>query len=173
MSSAAKEPDRHLTTYSYPTPEARPVPLQLRSQVARVEGCVDDARLGRGPGALARQEDVPDLGLPVVELHALVLGAAVLVQDHPLWPRAGDMHGDRGGPRDADGCCRGGGSRLCQEGEKQLVEQEVAETVCADVQLVPLGVDAALGWMHYLRATRPCQRDRIHPSAPRALCLWA
>lgn len=109
------------------------MPLQLRAQVARVEGCVDDARLGRGLGALARQEDVSDLGLPVIELYALVLGAAVLVQDHPLWPRAGDMHGDRGGPRDADGCCRGGGSGLREEGEKEPVEQEVAETVGADV----------------------------------------
>lgn len=131
---------------------------------------MDDARLGRRPGALARQEDVPDLGLAVVELHALVRGAAFLVEDHPLWPRAGDMHGDRGGPRDADGCRRGGGSRLCQEGEEEPVEQEVAEAVGTDVELVALGVDAALGRMHDLRV---CQRDRIHLDGARALCLWA
>ena len=105
--------------------------LEFSAQVARVERRVDDARPWGRLGEFPRQEDVADLGLPVVVLHPLVLGAAIVVEDHAVRLGAGNVHGDGGGPYDADAGRRRRGCGPREEREEQLVEQVRTQAVGA------------------------------------------
>lgn len=68
------------------------MPLQLRLQIPRIEARVRDAGLRRGPGKFARQKQITDFALPVVEQHAFVLWSAVIGQLYAVRPGRDDIY---------------------------------------------------------------------------------
>ena len=97
------------------------MPLQLRLQIARVEARVRDAGPGRGAGTLARQEQIADFALPVVEPDAFVLGSAVVGQRDAVGRGRDEVDGRGAGPGDADAAFGGRGGRFHEDGLEESI----------------------------------------------------
>ena len=98
-----------------------PVPLQLRLQIPGVKARVRDASLRRGPGKLARQEQITGFALPVVEPDASVFWASVIGQFYTGGPRRDEIYRRGAGPDDPDTAFRGGGGRFHEDGLKKSI----------------------------------------------------
>ena len=80
-----------------------------------------DAGLRRGPGRLARQEQIADFALPVVEPHAFVLWSAVVGQIYTVGLGREEIYRRGAGPGDADTAFGGGGGRFHEDGLKESI----------------------------------------------------
>lgn len=126
------------------------MPLQLCTQIARVESDMDDAILRRCFGKLSRKENVADFRVSVVGKYPFILGTASFVDVHTMRLWRGDMDGDRSGPGNAHTACwrRSGG--LCEEWQQQLVKEIRSQAVGSHLKVVSLRVNAALRRKHDL-----------------------
>lgn len=119
----------------------RPVPLTARNAILLL------------PRKLHGKIEITDFALPVIELAAQGLGSAGGEREVETAATGGDeVHGEAGGPGDADGAGgtaaaifggeggggEGGGGGAEGRGKK-AGEEEGAEAVCGDLQLVALG----------------------------------
>ena len=98
-----------------------PVPLQLRLQIARVEARVRDASLRRGPSKLARQKQITDFALAVVERHAFFFFDSVISEIYTVGLGRDEIYRRGAGPSDADTAFGGGGSGFHEDGLKQSI----------------------------------------------------
>lgn len=75
-----------------------PVPLELRAQIARIEGRVYDARFRCRLGIRPREEDIAHFALSVAGQFVVVLWSARVIDFHTA--RLGRVHfyGDGAGP---------------------------------------------------------------------------
>ena len=97
------------------------MPLQLRLQIPGIEARVRDAGLRRGPGKLARQEQIADFALPVVEPRAFVLWSAVIGQLYTVGLGREEIYRRGAGPGDADTAFGGRGGRFREDGLKKSI----------------------------------------------------
>ena len=126
------------------------MPLQLRLEITRVKARVRDASPRRGPGELARQEQIADFALAVVELRAFVLWSAVVGQLDAVGRGRDDIDRRGAGPGDADAASGGRGGRFREDGLKESVQQMGSEAIGAHLEFVAVGVCAAFGREHDL-----------------------
>ena len=130
------------------------MPLQLRLQISRVKARVRDAGPWRGLGELARQEQITDFALAVVELHAFVLWSTVVGQLDAVGRGRDDIDRRGAGPGDADTSSWGRGGRSREDGLKKSVQQMGSEAIGAHLEFVAVGVCAAFGREHDLCVPR-------------------
>lgn len=109
-----------------------------------------DAGPRRGPSELARQEQIADFALAIVELDAFVLWSAVNGQLDAVWHGRDDIDGRGAGPGDADTAFGGRGSRFHEDGLEESIQQMRSEAIGAHLELVAVGVCAAFGREHDL-----------------------
>lgn len=130
--------------------EAGQVALQAALQVARVERDTHDAVCGMAAVILGGVEQVARLGLAIVGLDGVVLGARVLVQgDAPV--RGEEVVGQRGRPDDADRVLGRRLGRRLEDRCQELAKQERAEAVGGQLHLVALGAGHVGGREHDAR----------------------
>ena len=126
------------------------MPLQLRLQISGIEARVRDAGPGRGPGKFARQEEIADFALPVVERDTLILWSAVVGQLDAVGLGRDDVDGRGAGPGDADAAFGRGGGRFYEDGLKKSIQQVRSEAIGAELEFVAVGVCAAFRREHDL-----------------------
>ncbi len=109
--------------------------LQLRPQIPRIKHHAHDALPPHPPAKLRGQEQVLRLAHAVGRLLVLVLDGPLLVEVDAAG-RGVEINRQRPGPRHSARVRRRCGGGLPQDGMEQLREQEVAEAVGAELQLV-------------------------------------